>query len=86
MCCVAINEASLIVVEANQLLDVTIVGSLAIPQSSARVNSMPIIPEPNIRVVAKKAVAINAIVVAVIGVVDRPMVGLCHGCPCIVGY
>ena len=77
----AINEASLIVVEGDQLLDATIVASLAILLSSAGVTHMHKMPGPEVRVVATKAVAIRAMVVVMVMVVGRPWLSPCHGCP-----
>ena len=61
-------------IEGSQMLDTTTVASLAILLSSARVTQMPKMLEPRIRVVAAKAVAIKAMVVAIIGVIGRPLV------------
>ena len=69
----AINEVSLIVVEGNQLLDATIVASLAISLSSAGVTHMYKTLEPKVRVVATKAIAIRAIVIVMVMVVGKPM-------------
>ena len=61
-------------VEGDQLLDATIVASLAILLSSAGVTHMPKMPGPKVRVVATKAVAIRAMVRVGIADVGRPMV------------
>ena len=70
---VAINKTSLVVVEGDQL-DATIVASLAILLSSARVTHMHKMPGPEVRVLATKAVAIRAMVMVIVMVVDRPVV------------
>ena len=71
----AINKASLIMVEGDQLLDATIVASLAIFLSSAGVTYMHKMLGPKVRVVVTKAMAIRAMVVVVmVMVVGRPMV------------
>ena len=46
----AINEASMILVEGDQLLDATIVASLDISLNSARVTHMHKIPGPKVSV------------------------------------
>ena len=51
----AINEASLIVVEGDQLADTTTVASLAISLSSAGVIQMPRMQGAQVRVMATKA-------------------------------
>ena len=58
----AINEASLIVVKGEQLLDATIVASLAILLSSAGVTHTHELPGPEVRVVVTKAMSIRAVV------------------------
>ena len=78
---VAINKASLIVVEGNQLLDATIVVSLAISLSSAGVTHMHKMPGSNIRVVATRTMAIRAVVMVMVVVVAGLWLSLCHGCP-----
>ena len=55
----AINEASLIVVKGDKLLDASIVISLAILLSSAGVTHMYKMLGPKVRVVVTKAVAIR---------------------------
>ena len=70
----AINEASLIVVEGNQLLDATIVASLAILLSSAGVTHMHKMPGPKVRVMVTKAMAIRAMVMVMVMVMGRPVV------------
>ena len=70
----AINKASLIVVKGDQLLDATIVASLAILLSSAGVTHMHKMLGPEVRVVVTKAVAIRAMVVVMVMVVGRPVV------------
>ena len=52
-------------VEADQLPNASIVASLAISLSSARVTQMPKMLGPKVREVATKAVAIKAVVVAI---------------------
>ena len=54
----AINKASLIMGEGNQLLDATILASLAILLSSAGVTHMHKMLGPKVRVMATKAMAI----------------------------
>ena len=81
----AINEDSLIMVEGNQLLDSTIVASLAILLSSAGVTHMHQMLGPEVGVVATKAVAIRAVVMVMVVVVGRPMVEPCYGCLLVVG-
>ena len=70
----AINEASLIMVEGDQLLDATIVASLAILLSSSGVTHMHKMLGPEVRVVVTKAMAIRAMVVVMVMVMGRPMV------------
>ena len=70
----AINKASLIVVKANQLLDATIVASLAILLSSARASHMHKMPGPEVRVVVTKTMVIRAMVLLMVMVVSRPVV------------
>ena len=70
----AINEASLIVVKGNHLLDATIVASLAISRSSAGVTHMHKMPGQEVRVMAFKAIAIRAVVVVMVVVVGRLVV------------
>ena len=69
----AINEASLIIVEGNQLLDATTVVSLAILLSSAGVTHMHKMPGPEVRAMVTKAMAIKAMVVVMVIVVGRLM-------------
>ena len=70
----AIKEVSLIAVKGHQLLDATIVASLAISLNSAGVTHMHKIPGPEVRVMATKAMDIRAVVVVMVLVVGRPMV------------
>ena len=70
----AINKASLIVVKGNQLLDATIVASLAILLSSAGATHMHKMLGSEVRIVAIKAVAIRAVLMLMVIVVGRPMV------------
>ena len=74
LCHVAINEASLIMVKGDQLLDATIVPSLAILLSSAGVTHTHKMLRPKVRVMVTKAVAIRAMVVVIFVVVGRPVV------------
>ena len=69
-----INKASLIMVEGDQLLDATIVASLAILLSSAGVTHMHKMPGPKVRVMATKAMAIRAMVLVMVVVIGRLMV------------
>ena len=66
ICYVAINKASLIIVKGNQLLDATIVVSLAILLSSAGATHMHKMPGPEVRVLATKTVAIRAVVMVIV--------------------
>ena len=77
----AINKASLIIVEGNQLPDT--VASLAIPLSSARVTQVHEMLGPKVRVMATKVMAIKAIVVVIIVDMGGPMVGLMPWMPMI---
>ena len=61
-----INEASLIIVKGDQLLDTTIVASLAILLSSAGVTHMHKMPGPEVRAMVTKAVAIRAVVIVMV--------------------
>ena len=61
-------------VKGDQLLDATIVASLAILLSSAEVTYMYKIPGPKVRVVVTKTVAIRAMVVALVVAMGRLMV------------
>ena len=70
----AINKARLIVVKGDQLLDATIVASLAILLSSAGVIHMYKMPGPEVRVMVTKAVASRVMVLVMVVVVGRPMV------------
>ena len=70
----AINEASLIMVKGDQLLDAAIVASLVILLSSSGVTNTHKMLGPTFRVVITKAVAIRAVVVVMVMVVGRPMV------------
>ena len=72
----AINKASLIIAEGNQLLDATIVASQAISLSNARVTQILKMLGPKVSVMATKATAIKAIVVAMAGVMGRSIVRL----------
>ena len=71
----AINEASLIMVKDDQLLDTTTVASLAILLSSAGVTQMHKMPGPKVRVVVTKAVAIIVMVMLMVMSVGRPIIG-----------
>ena len=70
----AMNKASLIMVKGDQLLDATIVASLAILLSSAGATHMHKMPGPEVRVITTKAMAIRAMVVVMVMVMGRPMV------------
>ena len=70
----AINKASLIVVKGDQLLDATIVASLAILLSSIGVTHTYRMPGHEVRVVATKAMAIRDMVIVMVMVMGRPMV------------
>ena len=70
----AINKARLIVVEGDQLLDATIVASLAILLSSAGVIHMHKMLGLVVRVMVTKAVAIKAVVMVTVIVVGKPVV------------
>ena len=64
--------------KGNQLLDSTIMASLAILLSNARVTQMHRMPVPKVRVIATKVVAIRSVVVAMVMVMvmvmGRPIV------------
>ena len=62
-------------VEGHQLLDATIVALWAILLSSAGVTQMHYMPEPEIRVLATKAVTIRTMVVVMDMFMVRPEVG-----------
>ena len=68
-----IDEVSLIMVKGNQLLDATIMASLAILLSSAGVTHMHKMLGPKIRVVATNAIAIKVVVMVVVIVMGRPV-------------
>ena len=70
----AINEVSLIVVEGDQLLDATIVVSLAILLSSAGLTHMQKMLGPEVKVMATKTVAIRAMVMVMVIIIGKPMV------------
>ena len=74
LCHMAINKASLIVVKGDQLLDATIVASLAILLGSTRVTHTHKMLGPEVRAMVPKAVAIRAMVVALVVVVGRLVV------------
>ena len=76
-----INEASLIMVEGDQLPDATIMASLTISPSSARVTQMLRILGPKVRVMATKAMFIKAAVIAMVKVINKPCLGPCYRCP-----
>ena len=71
----AIDEASLIVTEGNQLLDATTVESLAILLSTAGATQMLKTLGPKVRVMATKAMAIKVMIVVMIVIMVRPMIG-----------
>ena len=62
----AINKASLIKIEANQLPDATIIVSPAISLSRAEATKIPKILGLEVRVVAIKTMAIKAMVVVMV--------------------
>ena len=62
----AIGEANLIILEANQLPDAIIAASLAISQNGTAVMQKPKILGPKVRVIANKAVTIKAMVLAMV--------------------
>ena len=70
-----VNEASLILVEGNQLPVANTVASLAILLSIAGVSQMPKMPRLKVRVKATKSMAIEDIVMLMVIVVSRPIVG-----------
>ena len=70
----AINKASLIIVEDYQLLNATIVASLTILLSSVRATHMYKMPETKFRVMFTKAMAIRAVIVVMVMVMGWPMV------------
>ena len=74
LCYVAINEASFIVAEVDQLLDATIVASLAILLSSSVVTHMHKTPGPKIRVMVTMIMAIKNMVVVMVKVMGKSMV------------
>ena len=74
LCNLAIHKSSLIVVKGDQLLDATIVASLAILLSSAGVTHMHRMPGPEVRVMVTKAMAIRAVVIVLVMVMGRPMI------------
>ena len=69
----AITKAILIIVEGNHLPD-AFVTTLSILINSARVAQKPKMPEPEVSVVATKAVAIKTMVIAMVGVMGKPVV------------
>ena len=70
----AINKASLIMVEGDQLPDATIVASLAILLRSAAATHMHIILGPEVRVMVTKAMVIRAVVIVLVVIMGRFMV------------
>ena len=71
----AINNASLIIVEGGQLLDATIAASLAISLSRSGVTQMHKVLRPKVGVMATKAIVIKAMVMVMFGVMGQPAVG-----------
>ena len=63
-------------VKGNQLLDATIVASLAISLSSAGATHTHKMPGLEVRVMATKAMAIRAVVIVLVMVMGRPVVEL----------
>ena len=72
----AIDKASLIIIEGNQLPDATTVESLAILLSNPGVAQMPKMLMPEVRFMATKAAAIKAVVMVMVMITDRPVVKL----------
>ena len=70
----AINEANLIMVEGNQLLDATTVASLAILLGSSGVTHIHKMLGPKVRVMATKTIAIGAVVMVMVVVMGRSVV------------
>ena len=70
----AINKANLIVVKGNQLLDATIVESLAILLNSAGVTHMHKMLGPQVRAMVTKAMVTKAMVVVMVVIMGRPVV------------
>ena len=62
-------------VKGDQLLDATIVVSLAISLGNAGVTQTPRVPGPKVRIMVIQAVAIKDMVMAMVVVMGRPMVG-----------
>ena len=69
-----INNASLIIVEGDQLPDATTVEILAISLSSARVTQVPRMPGPEVGVMDTKNMAIKAMVVVMVVFIGKPVV------------
>ena len=67
----AINKATPIVVKGDQLLDATIVASLAISLSGAGVTHMHKMLGPKVRAIVSKAVAIRAVIMVMVMVIGR---------------
>ena len=74
LCHVAINKASMIMAEGDQLLDAIVLASLAILLSSARVTHIHELLGCKVRVVITNPVAISAMVMVMVMVVGRPVV------------
>ena len=70
----AINKASLIMVKGNQLLDATIVASLAILLSSVGVTHMHKMLGPEVRFMVTKAMAIRVLVMVIVVIMGKPVV------------
>ena len=66
----------MILLEANQVLNTIAFVSLAISLNSARATQIRKMSGPKVRVVVTKPMPIRAEVVAIVGFVGRPMVGL----------
>ena len=66
--------ARLILVEGNQLADVTEAAILVILLSSAGVTQMHKMMGPKVRVMATKKVTVKAMIVPIFGVTSRPLV------------
>ena len=70
----AINEASLIAVKGDQMLDATVVASLAILLSCSGVTHMHKMPGSEVRVMLSKAMAIRTVVIVMVVIMGKPIV------------
>ena len=71
----AIDKASLMIVEGNKLPDATTVASLAILLGSSGVTQMPKMPGPKVRVVATNTMDVKAVVVVMVMFIGRLVAG-----------